>query len=551
MALVNWVLDGLRALAGLILPMFVRPRLSPGLLWGLHLLLLAAVLVGLWFLQRFLKLTPNIGYGPRWLAQVWLPVLFLLTYLLAWAGWWLWRLLQEVPEESAHPDIDEAWDGIVAALDKAGINPCDVPVFLVVGRLAATDDALFATLGDQVLVSGVPSPMAPVRAYATRFSDQHGNPQFAVYVTCPGVTLLNSPKAGYAEPERGGPSVLESLRVERSVGIEQSVGMDGMDGDSVKEMRRIMRQAQEQGRGLTEDERRRLRSLSGASGSGPHPRPAAVAAPARSTSILQDAHEVARQRRRVQHLCRRISRTRWPDCPVNGLILLVSATLGEKDEVAQQLGLVARHDLQEFRTALRMSYPVHVLIGDLEALPGYEEFLARFPRKDQRLGKGFPLNPDLPADKVPLAVEGSVDWVFKGLLPFWAFKLCRLETPNQELPGDAARANGELFQFFCEIRERAPRLAGLVRRAVVPETGEPALFGGCYLAGTNRPEAGFLQEALKKIESTQGYVVWADEAFAEDARCHRLAATGYLALGVLVAAVVALAVYVWGIRPQL
>src|SRR6476659_8259542 len=117
----------LRWLGGLFLPMFSRPRLSPGLIWFLHLLLIAGITVGLWFLQRHFRLGENIGYGPNWFRPIWLPALFLLVYLIAWQAWWIWKLLQPEAIESVFPDIDDAWGQVVSALEKAGIGIGDTP----------------------------------------------------------------------------------------------------------------------------------------------------------------------------------------------------------------------------------------------------------------------------------------------------------------------------------------------------------------------------------------------------------------------------------------
>ena len=46
------------------------------------------------------------------------------------------------------------------------------------------------------------------------------------------------------------------------------------------------------------------------------------------------------------------------------------------------------------------------------------------------------------------------------------------------------------------------------------------------------------------MESSQGYVAWTDEAYAEDAGYRSMTRMGYLALGLIALAVLALAGYV-------
>jgi hypothetical protein len=187
-----------------------------------------------------------------------------------------------------------------------------------------------------------------------------------------------------------------------------------------------------------------------------------------------------------------------------------------------------------------------VLVGGAEDLPGGKVFFERFAadKGGQRLGKGFPLNPEVRPADVAAAVESSVNWVFASLLPYWAFKLTRV--------GDAdarsdTRDNAQLVRFLAEVRRRGPHLARLVSRAVQPDGERVPVFGGTYLTVVldgDRNEAKFAREFFKKVESSQGYVAWTDEAFAEDASYRRMTLLGHLALAGILAAVAALGVYV-------
>ena len=63
-----------------------------------------------------------------------------------------------------------------------------------------------------------------------------------------------------------------------------------------------------------------------------------------------------------------------------------------------------------------------------------------------------------------------------------------------------------------------------------------AEFGGCYLRGHapgDPADAKFAKEFFKKVESSQGFVAWTDEAFAEDASYRSMARMGYAALGLI------------------
>jgi hypothetical protein len=174
-------------------------------------------------------------------------------------------------------------------------------------------------------------------------------------------------------------------------------------------------------------------------------------------------------------------------------------------------------------------------------LPGGLTFFERFAaeRGSQRLGKSFPLNPDLPPAAAGEEVEKATRWVFGSLLPYHIYKHTRMDGPAD------SRENASLVRFLIELRRRAPRLARLVGRAVAPGQTIPE-FGGCYLAVSMPGEAGevkFAKEFFKKVESSQGYVAWTEDAYAEDASYRSMTRLGYLALAAIALGVLALAAY--------
>jgi|SRR5262245_13233260 len=525
----------LRWIGGLFLPMFRRPRVSPGVIWFLHFLLIAAIAVGLYFLGRHIDIKDYIG--GRWsvLRPIWLSVLFLLLYFIAWQLWWVWRLMRPEAIESVFPDLDEAWGQVVGALAKAGIGIGDTPVFLVFGRVSGADEAIFQGVPGGLAVTGGSPSGSPVRAFANRD---------AIFVTCPGASLLGNPgtvsDGSYGDvsiaPERGG------MNFGASIGVEKSIGMGSVGGD-IGRVRQIIRTAQDQNRSLTDNERAEIRRLSGGGGG-----PAAPAPGNRPGTLMQDPAEVEYRQARLAHLCGLIARTRWPLCPVNGSVVFIPVSDCEKEEVAQQIGLIARQDVRTAEDAFRLSFPVYALLGGLESLPGGPEFLTKFAvdRKGQRLGKGFPLVPDLPPGGAADQVEKGTLWVFHSLLPFWVFKLFQVERSGEDAAG-STRANAGLFHFLSAVRQRGSAAARLVGRLAMGGDAGPMRFGGVYLTASAPEIAGgplFVDEFFRKVISSQPYVAWTDAAFADDAQYRRMTKLGYMFLGVVVLAVLGLAGYV-------
>jgi hypothetical protein len=199
MGVLTAIWNGLVGVVGIILPVgqsAAARRLSPGVRWALHVVILALVLLLLFWLNSALGIVPMIYVTRlRFLAHVWLPVLFLLMYCLAWLGWWVWKLLSAEEAASYYPDIDAAWDEAVRTLARSNIQLTDLPLFLVLGRPEGPNNAAGDEKGrkaEEVLfqqaaqlnlvVKQAPhDAQAPVHVYASRD---------AVFVTCAGASLL-------------------------------------------------------------------------------------------------------------------------------------------------------------------------------------------------------------------------------------------------------------------------------------------------------------------------------------------------------------------------
>jgi hypothetical protein len=555
MAVLDRIGDLFRWIAGAVVPMFVRPVSPVALAWFVHVLLVAAIAVGL-HLAFIYQLFPllnraDVSRGPPWLQRHWLVVLFLLVYALLWAVARLWVLLAPNQPTTDFPDLDDAWAKITDALQKAGIGVADTPLFLVFGNLPAGFDNLFRALPHGLAVAGATSSGSPLQAFANRDG---------IYLTLPGASLLGVQESGGLgsyETDGEGRSVYHSVGMNQSVGMGASVGasIGGSFGGSVsgsvgaggplQEIQRIIRKAREANRPLSEEEKLRVRNLSGTapstSGSPAAPDPVVGAV----GSVLQNPDLVDMAAARLMHVCGLVATARWPLCPINGAILAVPMTAAEKDETAQQWGLVARQDLAVAEIATKLRFPVYTIVGGLEDLPGGQVFFERFAadKGGQRLGKGFPLNPEIRPETVGDAVEAAVGWVFNGLLPYWSFKLMRVDAA---VAADT-RDNAGLVRFLAEVRRRGSHLSRLVSRAVVLYGDEVPVFGGCYLTvflQIDPTDAKFAREFFKKVEGSQGSVAWTDEAFAEDAGYRRMTSLGYLALGVLLLGVLAFAGYV-------
>jgi hypothetical protein len=538
--ILSWLGVKLRALVGLILPVFGRVRTSQtmgrGLRWFLHLALLTAILIGLYILNtHVLHLDIKVRTQVPFVAQNWLPILFLLVYALCWLSWWLWKLLVSEEEESAFPDIDGAWEEAVATLNRAGLGLSDLPVFLILGQPESDEPSVFKAAQLSLAVRQAPAhPDAPVHVYATRD---------AIYVTCPGASLLGryaaslaakTPAAVAAPTSPGGEGdmdeLLKTLRIDKGTKAAQNIGD-------------ILARAEREGRSLaslTPEERRELRSISRRDN--PH------------LSLLRNVEEIELHAARLRHLCRLMVRDRHPYCAVNGMLLLIPFAGTDSDQDATDTADVIQRDLAVTRSALKVHCPLFAMLCDLESAPGFSELLQRFGAKErlQRVGQRCPLAPDLKEGAArsgfggPMAdmLDSLARWVSRSVVPGWVYKKFQLEKKAEDDPLAITHANSRLFLLVDEMRERQRRLGLILARGLGGVgNGGPLLFGGLYLAATGNTDAtqqAFVAGVFSRLLEGQSTVYWTDQTRAEEATYERWITIGWAAVGCLVLGVVAL-----------
>jgi hypothetical protein len=521
--------DGAKRFLGLIFPFFRRARdfsgWGPIFRWTLRIVLLAVILGVLYWVNYHFQLEKVLTQAPPALRRFWLPILFLLFLAISWIGWWLWNLGAD-QEESVFPDIDKAWDEAVNALYKGGIDPRDVPLFLVLGRAAGTEDSLFSATRFQFNVMQAPQrPDAPLHVYANRD---------CLFVTCAGASLLGSHAAILAGEMAPGAS-----------GTGGAASGGGEDFDPNKTMvprgraldvQAVLTRAREQGRDpqhLTEDENLEIKAILAAA--------AAEEAKRQGRSrqlLMKNAAEIERLTARLKHLCRLIVKERRPYCPVNGIMVVVPAAATDSDEDASQTGSLCHQDLTAARAVFRVHCPIIALVGDLETVPGFSDFILRFPERERqrRVGQRFPYLPDLEGSTLEGKIEEVGYWICHQLIPSWVYKLFRVERPGTDSLENAVGGNVQLYKFLGQMRERQKRLSRVLARGILTNGNDPVLFGGCYLGGTGRNprEQAFVEGVFQRLIQDQEFVSWTDEAVAEDLNYHRITRYGYLGLVVFV-----------------
>ena len=533
---------GLKKLAGLVLPVFASAGdfagWSPAARLAVRLVVLAVVLVGLGVVNWLLKLPAVVDPPEGWefLARAWLPLLFVLASAFCWLAAWLWGQRGPDRVETSFPDIDRAWGEAVQALDRAGISLHELPMFLVLGRPQGPEGAFFDGAELMLKVRGQPDrDDAPIRVYANRE---------AIYVSCASASVLGRQAAilGASEfeaPAPGGGESLSQYGTNAFMSIGPTAGLDEAEGD-------IIARAQQAGRGVGQLHAEEIQALGRLAAA--RDEPESNAARSSRRGFLGDSAEVRLQEARLAHFGRLIARERRPYCPINGILLLIPVDATNTEQSASLAGQLCRRDLDAVRRSMQVRCPIFALVCDLENVPGFRELIGRLPddQKRRRMGQRFPFIPDVDRASLPARMEDAIRWIAHRLLPAQVTTLWQVETATGQAATDALRANVRLYELLQQVRERHPRLARIIAHAVLADESQPAMLGGCYLAGTGpnpRSEQAFIPGVFRRLVESQDLVSWTPELLAREARYARWARIGLITLGGLVAASAALLVY--------
>ena len=185
--------------------------------------------------------------APAVLPAAW----FLLLYSLSWLGYWLYRLLGEEDAAAEFPDVDDAWREARAKLDAQGIGLADAPLYLILGRPAAGEDALFQAAEQQVAVRAPASADAPASRLRSPGSD------FRHLAGASAWGRLASLLAGEEEASLSMSGTAAAAAADKTI----QFGSDamGIPQENIDELRELL--AKQQQRDLTPAERGRLQEL--------------------------------------------------------------------------------------------------------------------------------------------------------------------------------------------------------------------------------------------------------------------------------------------------
>ena len=498
--------------------MVKRVRIPPWVKYFLEFLLVATVIIVLALLNWWLGIDRYLT-GPRYLRRIWLGLIAALVYLAI--RLFIFVIGQIPSAEADFPDIDDAVEEGLGALDDARINIRDVPLYLVVGLTPEAEEAFCSST--QVATD--------VNVRSRRFPVHWFGNEKGIWVTLPGVSALsqqvqlatNAP----LEDDAHGDAHSETFAAPPSPAPSGDSGRFAtMAGAGGQGGRFETFGAGSAGGGT-------FATLPGgrAAGQGA-PRTAGADRPSVRRLSLDDK-ELASLR--IEYFVKLLRQARYPVCP-NNAVLLVLPYEWTTSPGLSMLSDTIKVDMLTLQETLGTKCLCLTVFSGIERSADFSEYVSRLDRAqvERRCGCSFPPLTDL----APRDAEASHTW----LMQYFERQIFELYQRKLGDPG-----NGKLFRLLDRLRKSRSNFARLLNNAFPHEVGSPFYFGGVYFAGigtvsgVNLP---FFDGVLAKLQHDHDEVIgWTDETLAEDQR-YRTGAK-FVTAAVVCLTIVAALVFLW------
>jgi hypothetical protein len=455
----------------------------------------------------------------HYLHTLWIsiPIVFVTPFLV----YFFVKLLLK-GESSPYPDLDDSWNAGLQALAEQGIELKDTPLFLVLGvRDSLFPERLMESSGRKFQVSNIYGETPSLQWFANedevyvfirragslsllaRKGEQHG--RHAAEVTSAG--FMGTIRPGELDSDQN-PNLTP---FDDSFGGSTGLSLAGTGTSTGSADEEFVANQTLDARTLDVEERERFSAPS----PGPH---------SEKLEIAFGKEELYEAENRLEYLCNLIAQTRYPVCPLNGVVTTLAIEQAETypDQMANHI----KADLACISRTARLRCAVTALITDLDSDLGALELSDRLgiKFKDRRFGKGFriwnePTNTQIRA--VAIHACASFDQ--------WIRKL--FQTPAS-LQNSNVAGNRRLYRLLSRIHLRTtPALQKMLPNgfgfdASAGEDDEDSLqFGGCYFAGNGPDESRqfFVRGFFDRVVDGQSELEWNGYAFRSEERISLLA----------------------------
>ncbi|WP_425395140.1 type VI secretion protein IcmF/TssM N-terminal domain-containing protein [Aeoliella sp.] len=488
-------------------------RSSTGVLsWLAHAGLLVLALVGLWWLNQWLRLDMAVQAPSLVLRQLWLPLMFLVAYGMAWCIWSSWLAWRQPGPLSPFPDIQEAWNAAQLGLAEHDLSLTELPVVLLLGTTTSSEQDVLASL--EIDSSFGPRPSqhsAPVRVMAD---------EQAIYISAPGVSSVAAQTERWYEKRQFAPqakAASQNAGVQSEVAlVEQAIPASlkaaSAGGVATAEVVPATRSDSDMGVDIDQVESQIQSALEGEGDwlfeSCEDTQRAEEVTLVESTISTQTCDSM---RARLAYLASLVREARQGRAPFDGVSLFVPGDALSTSCRADLMSSLVRGDLDTLSDSSGSIAPVVCVVTDLDDVEGCSEVLQRLPACRQQLLLGSELPLESGDDDHHQPIASKLESIGSELIPALCSRL-------YEVGNAPSKANQRLFSFQHNMALRQANLNALVGN-IATKCRAHWSIAGCYLVATGHFDPatrGFGGRVLSRLLDLTGRAKWTDKAIEAD-----------------------------------
>ena len=439
-------------------------------------------------------------------------------------------------EGSAYPDIDAAWKAGLDALKENGIDPTEVPIFVLVGNRSLQEATnLFEASGLHLKVKSEPdNENAALHWFAT---------QDSVYLCCTDTCWLSLVASGggtTSVPTAPAPGAPARKPDDIKGTMVTGAAFDPVESPGIRSTATSADLNQSSGDAPTPPGKRNQAIFgtmvvgSDASSSGTLNTPAAP-----QSAPINIAHS-NEQKARLAYVGSLLNRLRQPVCPINGILtLLPFDRIAASAVMGQAVQRAIKGDLTSLFEVTQLRCPVIAMVTGMETESGFAELVRRVgPDRamSHRFGKGFDLwTPPIPEEIEAVAKNAC------GAFEDFTYSIFG----ERDALKKATSGNTKLYSLLCKIRSHmTERLGNILVDAYSIDSEQSStktlLFSGVYFvaAGDSEDKRAFVKAVFDKLGQEENELDWTEEALADDERYQNMANFASLISAVMIVAMV-------------
>jgi hypothetical protein len=459
----------------------------------------------LWYITRVTGLEANIRAPLAWIRPYWLVLIFWISILASVATREIIYLLRSDPAEQMFPEIQRAWDHACKAMTEIGVQPSDLPIFLVLSL--RKPDGAFLFDSQQLRLRNIRVPDEISQPFHVDVSDT------AIFVVCDQVSLTGTLTG----------RLIQNLE-KRNLAITGVAGVsNSMITSSVL--------------GLTHSSQNETGKENGMAALLSDEVTPAVSSANDSEILITSQDELEEMTRKLGFLCTLISRTRKPYCAVNGILVVLPISIDESEKLTSHAIEMASIDMSVIRESTGIDLSFAVLGTHLETLPGFDLVLSRVEEsiKSRYLGLALPTRFDVTPAEWSGQILKTLRWYERSVLTALFLKSIFQMDPEDVKPGETGRncmirENHQIFRFMQSLGRSWNVLSKTCLRlgeAHIKANESNPRLAGLFLTGLDHQGAGphvFMRDMVKHLVNQQSSVAWTPQALARDRRLRQIAA---------------------------